>query len=249
MTATRGLSLWILVLSMGSGCGAATSLSGAAGTSGGNTGEAAASGAVGTAGATGVAGMGGMAATGGASGDMGSAGTGGAPVDAGDPSNADGASDATEDAAASACTWHEAVAPVSTVAAYTTWSWSTVNTMSQPICSDEALMHRLLSCDAVAVSTIFGLGSHVLRVVERRADTCRLEYWSDVEGGDDYWTCEVPLPLAPWAGLQVPYYLPGISKDPLEGIRDKCTRVGTCCIAFCGAGSSCDPTYVPPPRP
>jgi hypothetical protein len=110
-------------------------------------------------------------------------------------------------------------------------------------------MQQLLACDAIQFRSSLPLGGNVVRVVERRASSCVIDFWEDVEAMDEYWRCELPLPLplAPWLGLQTP-----ISNFPprlqlLDGIRSSCTLVGSCCIATGFCPPRCDSTFVRAP--
>jgi len=144
-----------------------------------------------------------------------------------------------------ACSAEQSVAPVPGIAVYE--KNTCVGTASKLVCSIPDLMPRLLACDAVSFTFTpeSSLSYDVFRVAERRQDTCVVELWEDYEANESYWICELPLPLVPWKGLLSEHggnYSRG--EALLDGIKDHCSKVATCCIftPYCSP-AHCDPGY------
>jgi hypothetical protein len=171
-------------------------------------------------------------------------------IDATDARDATAAVDVTNDTTPSICASGQPVTPVSTAATYSQWTGYCPGSTAPSVCDNPVLIQRLLACDAVAVRQNFSqVGTDILQVAERRANSCVLKFWESVEAGTNYWTCELPLPLAAWPGLSrtagTGLFIP--NNELLKGIESQCTHVGYCCTAagFCTPG--CDSTYVSTP--
>jgi hypothetical protein len=158
-----------------------------------------------------------------------------APPDAAPP-------DAAADLVPASCAPNQVVEPVSTIGGYQ--ERTCLGSTAEAACTVPSLMQRLLACDAVSFTSQpqNSLVVDILRVSERREHTCVIEMWEDFEANESYWTCELPLPLAPWLGLLTKH---GIYSQGalLDGIRDHC-KVATCCtfVPFCSP-MHCDPGY------
>jgi hypothetical protein len=98
------------------------------------------------------------------------------------------------------------------------------------LCSTAArpTIDKLLACDPVRFGFFADFGSLYVHTVARTETTCVFDVATEVEMSVDVHRCELPLPMAPWVGIETDGNL--VRTDALlEGILDDCEFVANCC--------------------
>jgi hypothetical protein len=141
--------------------------------------------------------------------------------------------DAGPDAPANACVDAAPLTPVGTDdVTYSTHTTYRCVREKDHLCRANPLRKNLaglLRCDAIEGGYYWPLGSMAFHVVGRQGGKCVLDLLREVEGGADFFRCELPLPMVAWAGLASP--ATGLEvDDPLKGIEERCTKRYSCSL-------------------